>query len=302
MAIDRVGELVGETKRDHRVLVSPEGVALDVQIARLGERAIAFLIDLVLMYGLMAVTYLIGVIFLSKKNVALVTSMVLFVAFIIRLIYFMHFELTTQGRTPGKKGCGLRVINRDGGELTPSAVIARNLTREIEFFFPLTIVLGLDRSQGLDWQLALLGWVLLVASLPLWNRDKLRMGDMIAGTLVIAIPKQALSYDLAWERTTANLARYSFTQRQLTIYGAFELQVLEELLRQPRSKESDQQLSAVRDKICRKIGWEEEVPEVMVRQFLTEFYAAERATLERGKLFGKLRADKESAVPDRSGR
>ena len=57
----------------------------------------------------------------------------LFVAFVLRNLYFIHFELAWQGSTPGKYFTGLRVIERHGGELTPAAIVARNLTREVEF-------------------------------------------------------------------------------------------------------------------------------------------------------------------------
>ncbi len=88
---------------------------------------------------------------------------------------------------------------------------------------------------------------------------------------------------------------YTFTHEQLALYGAFELQVLEEFLRRPVSPESDALLADVCRRICRKIGWEEAVPLGHIRRFLTDFYTAERADLERGQLFGKLRADKTAA-------
>ena len=83
----------------------------------------------------------------------------------------------------------------------------------------------------------------------------MRGGDLIAGTIVISLPKVALLSDLV-ERTL----QFTFTPAQLQAYGAFELQVLEELLRRPQSKEGAQVLDDVCDKICRKIGWTGPVP------------------------------------------
>ena len=40
--------------------------------------------------------------------------------------------------TIGKRTAGIRVIARDGGPLGAGAVFARNLTRDLEFFLPLT--------------------------------------------------------------------------------------------------------------------------------------------------------------------
>lgn len=294
---DRVGELIDEAVRPRKTLVSPEGVELTVQIARLTERGTAFMVDLLLMHGVMAAIFVAGELFLSKKNAAVVSAIVLFAAFLVRNLYFLHYELSAQGKTPGKRVCGLRVINRNGGELTPSAVIARNLTREAEFFLPLSLMLGFDAAKGVGWQATLIGWMLVMASLPLWNRDRLRMGDLIAGTQVIALPRRYLSYDLSVEAPEGNLARYKFTERQLSVYGAYELQALEELLRRPRTPEAERQLVLACEKIRRKIGWEGEVSPPAARAFLLEFYADQRAALERGQLFGKLRTDQNDVGP-----
>jgi hypothetical protein len=78
----------------------------------------------------------------------------------------------------------------------------------------------------------------------------------------------------------------------LRAYGAFELQVLEELLRRPGSEEAERVLADVCDKICRKIFWIGPVPRNQVALFLRDFYTAERAFLEREQLYGKGRADK----------
>ena len=226
-------------------------------------------------------------------------TIILFSAFVIRNLYFLHFELAWQGRTPGKKICGLRVINRLGGELTPASVVARNLTREVEIFLPLSLYSSLCADTD-GWKgLILLAWALILTSLPLWNRDHLRAGDLIGGTQVIAMPKRRLLTDLtttaAGTQQTAEKAKYIFTPAQLAIYGAFELQVLEEFLRRPPSMETNKLLSDVCEKIRQKIGWIDPVPFNDIRRFLTDFYTAERADLERDQLFGHLRADKTEA-------
>ena len=296
---DRVGELIEGHKRNRRVLVSPEGVPLDIRIAGNGERLTAFILDIVFLFSAVILLYFIaGTLFFSTSRASVGMTLILFIAFIVRNCYFIHFELAWQGRTPGKKICGLRVINREGGELTPSAIIARNLTREVEFFLPFSLFFGLDADAGGWQQLTLLGWVVAIASLPLWGREHLRAGDLIAGTQVIAMPQRVLLGDLSQPsgRDAAPRA-YSFTHAELAIYGAFELQVLEEFLRRPATLETSKLLADVCGKICRKIGRAEEIPPGDVRRFLTEFYTAERVELERGQLFGRLRADKSGAAP-----
>jgi len=55
----------------------------------------------------------------------------------------------------------------------------------------------------------------------------------------------------------------------------------------------------VADKIRVKIGWPEKVAALDVDRFLTDFYAAQRAYLERGQLYGKYRADKNAVAGKR---
>ena len=157
-------------------------------------------------------------------------------------------------------------------------------------FIPLGLLLtwGRTESGSVSWEdLALAVWLLFFTGLPLFNRDRLRGGDLIAGTLVISLPKRVLSSDLVDQTVD-----FSFTEQQLRAYGAFELQVLEELLRHPDTPESARVLTEVCDKICHKIGWTAPVPPSEVAHFLREFYTAERAFLEREQLYGKTRPDK----------
>lgn len=294
---DRVNRLLEGGRRNRRVLVTPEGVPLDIQIAGHGERLAAFILDMAFMTAAVVCLYLIllQVVFFSQGAV-ITRTLLLFLVFLVTNGYFLHFELAWQGRTPGKKICGLRVINRFGGELTPSAVIARNLTRELEVFLPISLFFSLSADFGGWAGLAMLGWAVVISSLPLWGRDHLRAGDLIGGTQVISMPRRALLKDLAAAGPQAEAVGYSFTPEQLAKYGALELQVLEEFLRRPENRDTDRQLENVLQKICKKIGWKEPVPPKETRRFLTAFYTAERADLERGQLFGRLRTDKTAAA------
>jgi uncharacterized RDD family membrane protein YckC len=295
LAHDRTSEFLEGVRRQQRTIVTPEGVPVTVELADHGERLTAFTIDVFIWILLTVLVYLPLFFAVVRGEAALLAiSAVLFVGFVVRNLYFIHFELAWRGATPGKRFVGLRVIDRRGGPLLPSAVIARNLTREVEAFIPLGILLswGGAKQGAPDWEhLFLAIWLLFFAALPFVNRDRMRGGDLIAGTMVIALPKRVLSGDLV-ERG----AKYVFSEHQLRAYGAFELQILEELLRRPSSLETIRLLSEVCDKICRKVGWTAPVPPQDIELFLREFYTAQRAFLEREQLFGKPRPDKHGAV------
>jgi uncharacterized RDD family membrane protein YckC len=222
-------------------------------------------------------------------------SILLFISFVIRNFYFIHFELAWRGMTPGKRIVGIRVIDRQGGPLLPSAIVARNFTREIEMFIPLGILLSAGGAgAAIPWErLMLAAWLLSFVVLVFVNRDRMRAGDLIAGTIVIALPRQRLLDDLV-ERQ----ASFVFTDRQLRAYGAFELQVLEDLLRRPDAPGVALILGEVCSKICRKIDWREPVAEGDRVRFLRDFYTAQRAFLEREQLFGRKRADKHDSPGD----
>lgn len=247
----RATQIFGDLRRQRREIVTPEGVAVTVEIADYGERLAAFSIDFAIWSLLTLLIYLPVFLVIGTIGGSLIAiSIALFIGFVVRNLYFIYFELAWQGSTPGKRAIGLRVIDHRGGPLLPSAVIARNLTREVEMFIPLGVLLegGRTVGGGIDWsQISTAVWLLYFAALPVINRDRMRGGDLIAGTMVIALPRRALSSDLV-ERTT----RFSFTPQQLQTYGAFELQVLEELLRRPPNPETSRVLSEVCEKICRK--------------------------------------------------
>jgi uncharacterized RDD family membrane protein YckC len=265
---------------------------LPIDLADHGERAVALILDLLIWLCVTALLFVTIVAFVVQGvAVEIATALILLLAFIVRNLYFVYFELAWQGATPGKWVSRLRVIDRRGGPLTPSAVFARNLTREIELFLPASLMLSVGVGGGWT-NLALLAWLGLFTALPLFNRDRMRSGDFIAGTIVIAIPKRALLADLV---ESGN--RYTFSSQQLAAYGAFELQILEELLRRPRTSQATVLLKEVCTKICAKIGWTAPVPPHEVVTFLTEFYTAERAFLERERLYGRHREDKNSSPP-----
>jgi uncharacterized RDD family membrane protein YckC len=287
--------LKGGSHRRERRIVTPEGVPLTVEIAEYSERVSAFLMDVLIWGGMTFVLYLpliaivtvYGLNFLESLAAKLILSIVWFIAFLVRMAYFAHFELAWQGSTPGKRMVGLRVVDRGGGPLTPSSVIARNLTREFETFIPLGVLFSLGGGDGWASLLSVI-WILALAALPLLNRDRMRGGDLIAGTIVVALPRHALLDDIA--QSAEGDFHYAFTDRHLAAYGAFELQVLEEVLRRNNGAADLPMLGNVGEKIRRKIGWTDPVDDELL--FLKDFYTAQRAFLERQQLFGKVRADK----------
>lgn len=274
--------------RQERRLLPPEGVPLRIELADPGERIAAFLVDVVVSL-LGAVVIILCGLLLGAAGLSFTLPIMLLLAFAIRNGYFLFFELRWAGATPGKRLLGLRVIDRRGGPLRPGAVVARNLMRQAEFFFPLELLL---LSRGWLWSpgqvVADLLWIGGMTALVLKSRDRMRLGDMAGGTVVIALPRRMLLEDLAREKQA-----YEFTDAQLEVYGVKELQVLEEVLRRPHNTETAHLMGEVRDRIQRRIGWgDRNIPARDSEAFLRDFYTAQRGLLERRKNLGREKKDK----------
>jgi uncharacterized RDD family membrane protein YckC len=276
-------------------VVTPEGVPIRFTVALAGDRAAAFLLDQALMVLALAAVGL-GVLGLALSGVHVAGDLALAILvlawFLVRTFYFAFFELAWQGQTPGKRRLRLRAVDARGGPLSAEAIIARNLTRELEIFLP---VIALFSPEAIfpgapGWaRLGALLWMLLFGLLPLFNRDRLRVGDLVAGTIVIRTPEAVLLEDLSAARPAA-AAPVPFTDAQLDVYGVYELQVLEQVLRGRGTTGHAEAVQTVAGTIRRKIGWDG--PPIADEPFLEAFYAALRGRLERRLLLGKRRESK----------
>ncbi len=277
-------------------LTTPEGIPLAFTIASVGERMNAFLID-VTFIGL-AIVALVLLVSLAASAAGAGSgwslAFALIALFLLRNFYFAWFEIRWQGSTPGKRMIGIRVIDAEGGPLTAAAVVGRNLTRDLEVFLPLTVLAVpealIGDAPGWARVLSIL-WLIVFMLMPLFNKHRLRVGDMVAGTLVVLAPRAVLLEDIGG---AAGRATYTFTREQLDVYGIYELQVLEDLLRRNGVAVDDAlAVEAVARKIQQKIGWDGIASPVRdSRRFLEEFYAALRAHLEKRMLFGKRKESK----------
>ena len=273
-----------------RRFVTPEGVDLRLQVGSYADRLAALFLDALIIVGcLIGLTLLAGFAAWGVKSRApleAISVIWLLGSFALRVGYFVGFEISQAGATPGKRALGLRVIARDGRRLTADAVFARSAMRELEVFLPATFLLA--RGSGVDAGLITLGaiWTGVFVLFPPFNRDRLRLGDIAAGAMVVKAPKIRLLRDVA-EAAPDALDGVAFTPAQLDVYGVKELQVLEQVLRLGDRRT----MAAVARRIRGKIGWDGPT-DVADRTFLSAYYAALRQRLEVGLLFGRRRRDK----------
>lgn len=299
----RVAPYLARLEKRKREVVTPEGLALPLVVASRSARAGALMLDFViLMVTTIAFNILLSMIGMGGAEESggfaeLVTVLQIIFWFVAWNGYFLFFEMGPRGATPGKRAAGIRVAARDGGRLTPEAVVARNLLRDIELFMPLMLLIaGMAYSamgEPLGWSLWMATlWFLVFLLFPFFNRDAMRAGDLIAGTWVVEAPKAKLKHAMSVGesanegRSTLTAAEYRFGEQELSVYGEYELQTLERVLRDG----TEEALVAVHETICRKIGWNPGAGDE--RAFLEAFYNQLRARLESDMRFGKRKADK----------
>lgn len=155
--------------------------------------------------------------------------------------------------------------------------------REIEIFLPLSFLarqatLGLADSFLVIFSLL---WSGIFLFFPLFNKDRLRIGDVIAGTWVVRVGKYNLSPDLA----VSPQQRRTFPEAALQLYGIYELQTLEQVLRSDRSDA----VEVVARTIRTKAGLADDGDDW---GFLSDYYVALCARLEQRLAVGRRRESK----------
>jgi uncharacterized RDD family membrane protein YckC len=273
-------------------LLTPENVPLSFTLAPLGSRLLALILDalFLILFGLIVgLLVWLSLPALVASEGYLIALLLLFI-FLVRNFYFPLAEMYYRGQTIGKRLIKIRVVCRDGGPLTPGILLARNLTRELEIFFPLTFLAQpealIPGEAGLTRGVAVI-WLVLLALLPLFNKQRARLGDLIGGTIVIRSPQTQLLSDLTEDQGAAEIL---FSEKQLSFYGIKELQALEDILRVDEERTNLELLESVTSKIQRKIAWSG--PNVHPERFLQAFYTAQRKHLEQGLLFGRRKEEK----------
>ncbi|MCV7284776.1 RDD family protein [Mycolicibacterium wolinskyi] len=181
-------------------VVTGDAVILDVSIAQLPVRALAVLIDIVVVF----VGYLVGVmlwaITLSQLDDALSAAILIIFTVLTIVGYPVIMETATRGRSLGKMALGLRVVSDDGSPERFRQALFRGLSGFIEI-----------------WMFT--GGPAVICSL-LSPKGK-RIGDIFAGTVVISergpklTPPPAMPPTLAWWASSLQLSGLRAEQAEL---------------------------------------------------------------------------------------
>jgi uncharacterized RDD family membrane protein YckC len=181
-------------------VVTGDAVVLDVQIAQLPVRAVAALIDILVV----VVGYLVGVMLwaatLARTDPALSAAVLIIFTVLVMVGYPVVFETATRGRSLGKMALGLRVVSDDGGPERFRQALFRALAGFVEIWM-------------------LFGGPAVICSL-LSHKGK-RIGDVFAGSVVISergprlAPPPVMPPSLAWWASSLQLSGLGPQQAEL---------------------------------------------------------------------------------------
>lgn len=150
-------------------ILTPENVYVEYELAGLGSRTVAAIIDTLLQCGLMLLVFIVMLIagvnfdeldWLGSTVVALGIAIV----FVIWFGYYIFFEMLMNGQSPGKKAVKLRVIKETGEPITFFDSFLRNIIRVADMLPSFYLV----------------GGIFLI-----FTKKYKRIGDFAANTIVV---------------------------------------------------------------------------------------------------------------------
>lgn len=160
-------------EKDQVGIKTPEFVSIQFQLAGLGSRAAAYLLDqLILTLANVIVVIILLVLLtgsasfsaLSDELTSIIFGVAIVLLFIINWGYFVFMEFYFGGKTIGKRALGIRVIQENGHSLTLLSSFIRNFLRIVDSL-PASYLTGL----------------LMIFFHP----QHKRVGDLVAGTIVV---------------------------------------------------------------------------------------------------------------------
>jgi uncharacterized RDD family membrane protein YckC len=171
----------------HETVETPEQVRLHLELAGLGTRSIAYILDTLLRYGvLLALVVAVILIFdalqlpweglgdrVGAHFIAIVLTLLYF---FMEWGYFATFEWLWTGQTPGKRAARIRVLKDGGGPISFLDAALRNLVRIVD-------------SSG---PMAAIGMLFIF-----FNKKNKRPGDLLARTIVVREHPKTLTQLLA---------------------------------------------------------------------------------------------------------
>ena len=167
-------------------MLTPESVEFAYELAGLGSRMLAALVDHLIVVGMLILTWIVAIVggcMTFTIGFALTIPLGILVSFVLYFGYFTWFEWRWNGQTPGKRMLDLRVIDDRGMNIDLFQAFARNLLRLVD-------MMPVLRVPVLDF--VTIGFYAVGGACALITRSHKRIGDWAAGTLVVRTRKRVM--------------------------------------------------------------------------------------------------------------
>jgi uncharacterized RDD family membrane protein YckC len=164
------------------IIPTTQNIELEYPIASIGDRFVAFLIDMIfiLAYWLVAWFTCNEILDLPWASLRAVSQLMIMMPMI---VYPLFSEILYNGQTVGKYIMGMRVIKQDGSSPDFTSYFLRWLFQWVDIGnLPIMLLLGI---LGSSYNPVLPGLIGLVTMLI--NKKGQRMGDIAAGTTVVKL-------------------------------------------------------------------------------------------------------------------
>ncbi|HAP75042.1 MAG TPA: hypothetical protein DCR14_03075 [Acidimicrobiaceae bacterium] len=188
-------------------IITPEAVVLDLDTAGVASRVFAGIIDLAIQVGIFFVS-LIVLALLQINDQSTVETVIYVLIAAILMGYPVLSESLMRGRTIGKRAMGLRVVTLEGAPVRFRHVLLRMMGGLVDRYLPPLGITG----------------TLMVLS----TKRHQRVGDLLAGTIVVRDPDRALLPPAVWfpvppglEEFAATIDPTALTDEQYTVIRSF---------------------------------------------------------------------------------
>ena len=213
-------------------IVTPEAVLLEVETAGVASRVLAGLLDLLVQAGIVLLAFVIIAFALRGADQSTQQTFVLVVIAAVLMGYPLVSEVVMRGRTIGKRAIGLRAVTLEGAPIRFRHAALRMMGGLVDRLLP---------PGGITGMLFVLG-----------TRRHQRVGDLLAGTVVIRAPERTALPVAVWfpipyglDDFAATIDPTAMTDDQYTVIRAYLLRT-RQLTNAARA--------ALADDLARRIG------------------------------------------------
>lgn len=220
---------------------TPQNVHIDFEIASLGDRFLAFFLDILVMMAYV----LIMTFFLRSLTNGLNTIAFLLLVFAPLWLYHLLFEIFFDGQSLGKMARKIKVVKLDGTQAGIGNYLLRWILRPVDSFMALGLIV------------------------IIFNKNSQRIGDIAAGTTVAKISQKVTLADTILAEYPEN---YKPSYPQAAHLSNEHIALIKEVLNNHEKVQNFHVIRAITDKTKREMGITGQIPSLLFLEQVVKDY------------------------------